>query len=380
MTSLANSTVLIVDDDPLVAGAIATLIERQGRTVVVCHDSASAELALSEYPFTHVISDLQLSKDVSFEGVRFVDAARRAQPGSRIVVVSGYASQIVRSAALASGADAFLSKPFEESDICQALGDDLVPIDESQPSRLVHVQELDALIAGRAITSQFQPIVLLDGSVAVHGFEALARIEDGWPFADMKTLFDYAGRKRRVFELNRICIEAALREGAALTARGRLFINVDPGVVSTAGFADMLRGMASDAGVALDRLVLELTENVVSYDTVAAVAAIHELRAYGVEFAIDDAESAPANLPLIEQVQPAYLKLSSHVGASFTTDAKKGGIVRGMAQFARELGSSLVLEGIETERAAIAARDTGIPFGQGYFFSRATIASTAANF
>lgn len=107
-----QQTILLVEDDPIVAAGVAAMLEREGRTVVVCNDAASAEVALSKQLFTHVVTDLQLSA-APFEGVQLIGAARRSQPESRIIAMSGYASQIVESAALAVGADAFLGKPFE---------------------------------------------------------------------------------------------------------------------------------------------------------------------------------------------------------------------------------------------------------------------------
>ena len=107
-----QQTILLVEDDPLVAAGIAAMLEREGRTVVVCNDAASAEVALSKQLFTHVVTDLQLSA-APFEGVQLIEAVRRSQPESRIIAMSGYASQIVESAALAVGADAFIGKPFE---------------------------------------------------------------------------------------------------------------------------------------------------------------------------------------------------------------------------------------------------------------------------
>ncbi len=131
------ATILIVDDDALVCDAVLAMLEREDRRVVVCGDARSAQLALREFRFTHVVCDLQLS-ELPFEGVAFVDFVRQALPTARIVVMTGYPSPIVRSTALAVGADAFLPKPFGASDIAYALRLDTAPPDATSahgPSR-----------------------------------------------------------------------------------------------------------------------------------------------------------------------------------------------------------------------------------------------------
>jgi EAL domain-containing protein (putative c-di-GMP-specific phosphodiesterase class I) len=379
----AHSSVLILDDEPLVAEALAAMLESEGRTVVVCHDTASAELALREFPFTHVISDLQLSNDVPFEGVRFVDTVRRAQPDSRIVVVSGFASYIVKSAALANGADAFLAKPFELEDIETALasGSDHRLDAAANGGRVVRVAGLDALLSPTSLTAHFQPIVNLQKSGwPVEGFKALARVAEGWPFSDMKTLFDYAARKHRLVELNTACLTRALRESSCLTPSALLFVIFDPAVISSGGVKNAVRRAASASNISPDRIVIELTENVINYDDASAFASVDELRSDGFKFAIGQAESALADTNFFDRVRPEFLKISHHAGASFQTDAGRTEIIRNMVDLGRERGITIVLDGIDSRETAEAARDCGVELAQGFWIGAPMQAAAAATF
>jgi EAL domain-containing protein (putative c-di-GMP-specific phosphodiesterase class I) len=45
-------------------------------------------------------------------------------------------------------------------------------------------------------------------------------------------------------------------------------------------------------------------------------------------------------------------------------------LARGLSELAKSLGISGVAEGIETEEQAIALRDMGWTYGQGYYFGR----------
>lgn len=376
-----QSLILVVDDDETVAEGIVAMLEGEGRTVVVCHDAEAAQMALKEFPFTHVISDLQLSS-IPFEGVHLVDAARRAQPDSRIVVVSGYGSHIVKSTALAVGADAFLSKPFDREELEVALGESLaVATDSSDTGHLVYVRDVDALLASRSLISHFQPIVNLHTEEPqIFAFEALARAGENWPFQDMRTLFEYAAQKRKIVEINAACIEAALTHGARLSARTNLFVNIDPPALSSSGFVNHICAVAASAGVRLTQIVLELTENAITYDHSATIRSIDALRALGVRFAIDDAESAVANLQLVEQIRPAYMKISHHMGTDFHTDPKKVDAVMRIVGLAHILRAPVILEGIESPATFECARQIGIEFGQGFWLGEPVDAATAGGY
>ena len=63
--------VLLIDDDRDVAEGLALLLERSGRTTIVCSDVESAEMVLSRYPVTHVVSDVQFSGSFGFEAEHY---------------------------------------------------------------------------------------------------------------------------------------------------------------------------------------------------------------------------------------------------------------------------------------------------------------------
>jgi EAL domain-containing protein (putative c-di-GMP-specific phosphodiesterase class I) len=374
-TAVNRQTMLLVEDDTLVAEGIAAMLEREGRTVVVCSDAASAEVALTQFPFTHIVTDLQLS-DAPFEGVQLIDAARRSHPESRIIAMSGYASEIVKSAALAVGADAFVAKPFEIEQLENAIGPWSASPDDGAGC-VILVDNLDTLFSSSVLTTHFQPIVELtaDGGMPVHGYEALLRVQRGWPFSDMRSLFDYAARKRRLVDLNAVCVERALFEATQLAESARLFINVDPMALGSGGFRQMIEHAIGMYSIPYERIVLELTECALSYDQEVVLEALDSLRSRGAAIAIDDAESAAANLTLVERMHPKYVKISHHIGSSFHTDAQRAKVVRKVVRLANALAADVVLEGIDSSATLEAARAEGIRFAQGFWIGEPEHAS-----
>jgi EAL domain-containing protein (putative c-di-GMP-specific phosphodiesterase class I) len=373
-----TARVLIVDDDAMVRDAVLAMLERRDRRVVVCSDAASAEIALREFRFTHIISDLQLSQ-IPFEGVSFVDSARRALPDSRIVVMTGYSSPIVKSTALAVGADAFLAKPFDSMDMERALrleasGGDDVPADAA-----LRVSDIDELLSGGGIEASFQPILdFFSSSSSIYGFEALARVPAGWPFHDMSTLFEYARHKDRSAEINAACVERALRSAARRLTKGLLFVNVGPDVIGSRPFLERMRVAVAESGIAPQRIVIELTENAGAYDAARAIAGIDALRREGMRFAIDDAENAADNLRLIEQIRPAYMKIGHRVGASFQLEGSKSASVRRVVALAAAISAEVILEGIDSRETLLHARRYGIRYGQGFWLGAPMDAAAAA--
>ncbi|MGZ7079359.1 MAG: EAL domain-containing protein, partial [Thermoanaerobaculia bacterium] len=181
---------------------------------------------------------------------------------------------------------------------------------------------------------------------------------------------EYASTKNRLFDLNMSCIRGAFRIGAPLAKQTRLFINVDPPVLSSRQFVSTLRKTAAITGVPLDRIVIELTENGACPDEAAAVKAAMDLKADGVEFAFDDVGSAYSHMSLIERIRPRYLKISHTFGINFEKSASNTRIISNIMALASEFECEVILEGIETAESLAAAQALGIRYGQGYFFRR----------
>lgn len=229
---------------------------------------------------------------------------------------------------------------------------------------------LDEILVSPDLVSVFQPIFRLGENVTVHGYEALSRLQIDSPIARLDLLFEYASRKKGSVELNLACASRGMQYGHPLTSRALLFINIDPRVLALPEFATKVREMAAREGIALDRIVLEITEQSAIGDSAVSMKTVADLRETGVQFALDDVGIAYSHLPLIGEIQPRYLKISQEFGTGFETDPTREKIIRNILGLAREFGCLLILEGIETAATAAAAMKLGIEFGQGYHYAR----------
>jgi two-component system, response regulator RegA len=111
-------TLLLVDDDPALCGALARALSRRGFAVSVAHDAeTAAAVARSAIP-EYAIVDLKMS---GASGLTVIKMLRDLDAETRIVVLTGYASIATAVEAIKLGATHYLAKPADADEIVKAL-------------------------------------------------------------------------------------------------------------------------------------------------------------------------------------------------------------------------------------------------------------------
>ena len=374
MTEL-RQYILISDDDEAITDALSLTLERDGRTVILCSDVDAAEVALSQYPVTHLVTDVQFTGQFGFEGLHFLDRVRALAPRARIVVMTGNATDALRHAALQHGAAEVLAKPFMTAELEEALSGGDPQEHDHTPYEVIRIPSMAEILGSDFLTVAYQPIVRLsEKRTTTFAYEALTRVQGDWPAGGPTTLFAYAQRRGMLAELNIAAMETAIAHARELPENATLFINIDPLTFSRPQLVPSLRRAAMRANVALDRIVLEVTERCGLGDNTPE-GIFDELRAAGIRFALDDHGSAYSHLLHISSIRPSFIKISNAFGTAFEEDETKRRIVRNTIALAHDLGCETILEGIETSATARAAIEEGVSLGQGFHFSRARAAS-----
>src|ERR1041385_9090220 len=166
-------------------------------------------------------------------------------------------------------------------------------------------------------------------------------------------MFEYARLCGRTADLDMACLRKTLCAARQLPAAGKIFINIHPRVVADGQrFAGTLIEAARTNDIPLDRVVLEITEQEKLEPTETTLPAIDELRAVGVQFALDDVGVSYSHLDLIARVRPAYLKISHEFGTDFEKDPARCKIIRNIQSLARDFGCEVILEGVESEETS----------------------------
>jgi CheY-like chemotaxis protein/anti-sigma regulatory factor (Ser/Thr protein kinase) len=116
----AGTRILVVDDDPAVAGSLAVLLDIEGYEVSIAQTGQDA-LALIPVFRPHVVL-----LDIGLKGMDGFETAKRlrALPAGRdlcLITLTGYGDTDTRLRAQASGSDLFLVKPVEGRALCELL-------------------------------------------------------------------------------------------------------------------------------------------------------------------------------------------------------------------------------------------------------------------
>jgi len=223
-----------------------------------------------------------------------------------------------------------------------------------------------ALVARGSVHTLFQPI--LDGATREPiGYEALTRGPEGHALNLPAALIAAAARAGLRTELERVCIESALRSFRALGLQGRLFVNVLPQtLIDWQDFSEWLGGKLAESGIDPHDIVLELTEHGLSEDESALAAAVAPFRALGCDIAIDDLGAGSSGLKTWSAIRPDYVKVDRYFVAGIEQDAVRSEILRSVVDMGRVTGCRIVAEGIENREQYALVLELGVDYLQGY--------------
>jgi CheY-like chemotaxis protein len=101
--------VLVVDDEPLVAGMLQTLLESVGHRTAVCLGGVEAVEVFKNRPFDLVIVDLAMPEVDGWEVSRRMNQTRPAVP---IIVATGWNMKVEDGEDRGAVVSAVLKKPF----------------------------------------------------------------------------------------------------------------------------------------------------------------------------------------------------------------------------------------------------------------------------
>ena len=97
---------------------------------------------------------------------------------------------------------------------------------------------------------------------------------------------------------------------------------------------------------------------------------VAEYAAMGFRTEIDDFGSGYSNLNILAKFRPDLVKLDMELIRGIESDKRRRSIVSHCAAMCREMGITVVAEGIETLGECSALNDLGITLMQGYLFAK----------
>ena len=215
----------------------------------------------------------------------------------------------------------------------------------------------------------FQPIVdTFTGKP--FAYEALIRGIDGASAGSILSRVTDANR----YSFDQACrvkaIESAMAAGI-MASDARLSINFLPNAVySPLACIQLTLRTARSAGLPIERLIFEFTENehMGSPEHVASIIEVYQQ--IGFSTAIDDFGAGHSGLDMFARFVPDEVKLDMELVRGIDTDRRRQVIVRAIVQMCGELDTLLIAEGIETAAEAATLKALGIRYHQGFWYAR----------
>ena len=105
-----HGEVLVLDDEPIVCERLMHHLEKNDFSVETFTESAKAVNRLAEKDFDVVVTDLKMRGPTGLEVLRYV---RDHQPGTQVIIITGFASIDSMREAEYGGVFEFVPKPFQ---------------------------------------------------------------------------------------------------------------------------------------------------------------------------------------------------------------------------------------------------------------------------
>ena len=218
------------------------------------------------------------------------------------------------------------------------------------------------VIENADVEIHWQPIVDM-ATQQIRGMEALSRFAPQ-PYQSPDRWFAQAALVGMQQTLEMFTLKAAIAQVPLLPPDLYVSLNAAPETIAQGQLPALL------AGVDPRRVVIEITEHDAIADHAALMRALAALRAMGVRLAIDDVGAGYAGLSTVLRLAPDILKLDRSLVDTIDQDPARQSLATAMVHFAREIGATMIAEGIERAEERAMLHRLGITLGQGYLFAR----------
>jgi len=169
-------------------------------------------------------------------------------------------------------------------------------------------------------------------------------------------VLDTAGRQARTWELAGLGV--------------RVGINLSPSQLQAGDLAGSIARLLETTGLAASLLELEVTEDVLLQDEDRVLETFKRIQKLGVRIVFDDFGTGYASLSYLKKFPLDGLKIDRSFVRDLLIDSDDAAIVGSTVGLSKQLGLSVIAEGIEDRATADFLLSLGCEEGQGYFFGR----------
>ncbi len=239
-------------------------------------------------------------------------------------------------------------------------------------ARKRHQMEIDMREAVRdgQFFLNYQPLFSLEKNRVV-GFEALVRWQH--PLRGLVSPAEFiplAEDTGLIVPISEWVMNEACQSARNWPGDVRIAVNLSPLLFKNAGLPLMVMQALNAAGVAPNRLELEVTESLFIDNVERTTAMLNALRECGVRIALDDFGTGYSSLNYLRSFPFDKIKIDKSFVDDLASDASARAIIGAITALASALGMETIAEGVEDNDQLEALLLQGCSTIQGYFFSR----------
>ena len=168
-------------------------------------------------------------------------------------------------------------------------------------------------------------------------------------------------------------LQTACKQARAweIAGRGvRVGINLSPSQVHSGDLAEVIAQVLDTTGLTPSLLEIEVTEDILLQDEEKVFESFEKIQKLGVRIVFDDFGTGYASLSYVKKLPLDGLKVDRSFVRDLLFDSDDAAIVGSTIGLSKQLGLSVIAEGIENRATADFLMKLGCEEGQGYFFGR----------
>lgn len=230
-----------------------------------------------------------------------------------------------------------------------------------------------ASIRNNEFIPYYQPVVdIVTGEL--QGCEMLMR----WQLPNGKMVspgqfMTYAETSGHIFEMTRSIMRQSIDDLGELYSQHpelKLSVNLFAGHFNDRSIVDDLLDIYEDSPIALNQVVMEVTERQPLEDIELARKIIAELQAHGIRVALDDVGTGHGGLAYLQKLGMDIVKIDKMFIDPLGSEENAFRLVDAIAELADTMNMGIIAEGVEKYEQIVLLRELGVSSAQGYIFSK----------
>ena len=374
LSSVAQTRVLLVDDDTAVRNALRRVLENRGYRVFPCGSGREALEQLATGSFDAMVSDVRMP---GMSGLKLLRAVREHDLDLPVILVTGNPDLVSATEAVEYGAFQYLIKPVATDRLDEVI-ERAATTGRMARVKREYVEEYGSSTfrvgdrAGISATLEralgslwvaYQPIVRATDH-SIFAYEALMRSTEP-DLPNPQAVLKAAERMDRLSDLGGTMRRLAASD-LAQSEDSVFFVNLHPEDLTDEALFEATAPLTPFA----HRVVLEVTERASLEHIRNLRERVARLRSLGFRIALDDLGAGYAGLTSFTQLEPEFVKLDMELIRGIDQHEMKRKIVRSMVELCHDMGKSIIAEGIESDEECRVLEDLQCDLLQGYLLAK----------